>query len=68
MLTMRKPLSQAAADVRRSYNVFVSSTYRDNVEKRKVVQDAITIAGMVWYGMEIFTVNTHSPPSRSACV
>jgi len=35
---------------RRAYKVFVSSTYLDNRERRKVVQDAITMAGMVWHG------------------
>jgi hypothetical protein len=35
------------------YKVFVSSTYRDNEERRKAVQEAITMAEMVWHGMEI---------------
>lgn len=40
------------------YKVFVSSTYRDNEERRKSVQEAVTMAGMVWHGMEIFTAGT----------
>ena len=40
-----------------SYKVFVSSTYLDNKERRKNVQDAITMAGMVWQGMEIFAAS-----------
>jgi len=43
---------------RRLYKVFVSSTYLDNVERRKLVQDAIAMADMVWHGMEIFTAST----------
>jgi hypothetical protein len=37
---------------RRLYKVFVSSTFLDNQERRKLVQDAITMAGMVWHGMD----------------
>ena len=33
-----KPPLQAAANAPRLYKVFVSSTYLDNVERRKVVQ------------------------------
>jgi len=51
---------------RRAYKVFVSSTYRDNKERRKVVQDAITMAGMVWHGMEIFTASTR--PTVEECL
>lgn len=40
------------------YKVFVSSTYRDNEERRKLVQDVITRAGMVWHGMELFAAST----------
>ena len=36
---------------RRPYKVFVSSTYLANQERRKLVQDAITMAGMVWHGV-----------------
>ena len=43
---------------KQKYKVFVSSTYLDNKERRKVVQDAITMAGMVWHGMEIFPAST----------
>lgn len=40
------------------YTVFVSSTYLDNQERRKLVRDAIAMAGMRWHGMEIFTAST----------
>jgi hypothetical protein len=48
-----------ASEKRHPYKVFVSSTFRDNEERRKLVQDAITMADMVWHGMEIFTASTH---------
>jgi Domain of unknown function (DUF4062)/NACHT domain len=51
---------------RHLYKVFVSSTYLDNVERRKLVQDAITMAGMVWHGMEIFTASTQ--PTVEECL
>jgi Domain of unknown function (DUF4062)/NACHT domain len=51
---------------RRPYKVFVSSTYRDNEERRKLVQDAITMADMVWHGMEIFTACTQ--PTVEECL
>ena len=47
-----------ASDARHPYKVFISSTYLDNEERRKIVRDAVTIAGMVWHGMEIFTAST----------
>jgi hypothetical protein len=40
------------ADSRRLYKVFVSGTFLDNKERRKLVQDAITMADMVWHGMD----------------
>ena len=51
---------------RRLYKVFVSSTFLDNQERRKLVQDAITSAGMVWHGMEIFTASTR--PTVEECL
>jgi len=50
---------------RRPYKVFVSSTYLDNQERRKLVQDAIAMAGMVWHGMEIFTASTRAKSKLS---
>jgi hypothetical protein len=47
-------------NARHLYKVFVSSTYLDNKERRQIVQDAITTAGMVWHGMEIFPASTCS--------
>ncbi|MCP4002527.1 MAG: DUF4062 domain-containing protein, partial [Gammaproteobacteria bacterium] len=39
---------------------------RDNEKRRKIVQDAITTAGMVWDGMEIFTAETK--PTKDVCL
>jgi formylglycine-generating enzyme required for sulfatase activity len=50
----------------KSYRVFVSSTYLDNKERRKIVQDAITDAGMIWSGMELFTASTR--PTVEECI
>ena len=50
----------------RLYKVFVSSTFVDNEERRKTVQDAIIMAGMVWHGMEIFTADTK--PAKDVCL
>ena len=41
------------------YKVFVSSTYRDNEERRKILQDVIMRAGMIWHGMELFPASTN---------
>jgi formylglycine-generating enzyme required for sulfatase activity len=47
-------------EARHPYKVFISSTFIDNEERCKIVQDAITMAGMVWHGMEIFTASTRT--------
>jgi formylglycine-generating enzyme required for sulfatase activity len=60
MPTAEKPAVKAVPDAPRRYKVFVSSTYLDNRERRKVVQDAITMAGMVWHGMDILPASTHT--------
>ncbi len=44
-------------DSKQPYKVFVSSTYLDNERRRKIVQEAITTAGMVWHGMELFAAS-----------
>ncbi len=44
----------------RLYKVFISSTFLDNADRRKLVQDAITTADMVWHGMEIFTASAQT--------
>jgi hypothetical protein len=49
-----------------SYRVFVSSTYLDNKERRKIVEDAIIRAGMTPVGMERFAASTN--PARDECV
>ncbi|MBF8276380.1 MAG: hypothetical protein HW390_1453 [Candidatus Brocadiaceae bacterium] len=38
--------------------VFVSGTFIDNQERRRIVEDVITRAGMVWHGMELFAAST----------
>ena len=63
MPASEKPTSP---DARRPYKVFVSSTYLDNQERRKNVEDAVTMAGMVWQGMEIFTAGTR--PTVEECL
>ena len=57
---MPAPKQPTSSDARHPYKVFISSTYIDNENRRKIVQDAITMAGMVWHGMEIFTASTRS--------
>ncbi len=46
--------------------VFVSSTYLDNRDRRKLVEDAITMAGMLWHGMELFTASKN--PTVEECL
>jgi hypothetical protein len=48
------------------YKVFVSSTFLDNQDRRKVVEEAITMAEMLWHGMEIFTASTR--PTVEECL
>jgi hypothetical protein len=43
---------------RKAYGVFISSTFIDNEERRKTVEDAIISAGMLPVGMERFTAST----------
>ena len=62
---MPTPAKPFTPNARRPYKVFVSSTYLDNRERRQIVQDAITTAGMVWHGMEIFTASTR--PTVEEC-
>ena len=50
----------------KAYKVFVSSTYLDNKARRRIVQEAITMAGMIWHGMEIFTASTR--PTVEECL
>ncbi|MDP8225188.1 MAG: SUMF1/EgtB/PvdO family nonheme iron enzyme [Candidatus Lernaella stagnicola] len=42
----------------KKYRVFISSTFIDNAERRKTVDDAIVSAGMLPVGMEWFTAST----------
>ena len=41
--------------------VFISSTYRDNQDRRKLVEDAVLRAGMQPYGMERFAASPYPP-------
>lgn len=50
---------------KRTYAVFVSSTYLDNIERREAVIDAIQRAGMRAVGMEWFT--SASRPTAEMC-
>jgi len=54
----QKNPTPAVFELRKPFKVFVSSTYLNNKERRMAVQEAITMAGMVWDGMEIFTAGT----------
>jgi hypothetical protein len=44
---------------KKSYKVFISSTYFDNAERRKIVEDAVIRADMEPLGMERFTTSAH---------
>ena len=46
--------------------VFISSTYLDNVKRRKIVEDAVLSAEMVPIGMERFTATTE--PTVDECL
>jgi hypothetical protein len=61
MKPSRRPPPPDSPATRKSFNVFVSSTFLDNQERRRLVQEAITMAGMVWHGMEIFAASTRPP-------
>ncbi|MCK5244114.1 MAG: DUF4062 domain-containing protein [Desulfobacterales bacterium] len=50
---------------RHLYKVFISSTYLDNMERRKRVQEAVTLAGMLWHGMEIFPASIRTTVEES---
>lgn len=63
---MNEKKASSSHEQKPTYKVFVSSTYRDNEERRKLVRDVITRAGMVWHGMELFTASTR--PVVSECL
>lgn len=50
---------------RKTYKVFISSTYLDNAERRKLVEDAVIRADMQPVGMERFTASVH--PTVEEC-
>jgi hypothetical protein len=49
----------------KTYKVFISSTYLDNVERRKVVENVVLRAGMVPVGIERFTASAR--PTVQEC-
>ena len=49
----------------KTYKVFISSTYLDNAERRKIVEDAVSRADMGPVGMERFTASAH--PTVEEC-
>jgi hypothetical protein len=50
---------------KKSYKVVISSTYLDNAERRKIVEDAVIRADMGPLGMERFTASAH--PTVAEC-
>jgi formylglycine-generating enzyme required for sulfatase activity len=50
---------------KKSYKVFISSTYLDNAERRRIVEDAVIRADMQPIGMERFTASAH--PTVGEC-
>ncbi len=66
MKPSRKPPPAVTPAPRQAYKVFVSSTFLDNQERRRLVQEAISMAGMVWHGMEIFAASTR--PTVEKCL
>ncbi len=63
---MSKKKNTSDRETIKRYKVFVSSTYRDNIERRRTVQDAIIMADMVWHGMELFGASTK--PTTEECL
>ena len=59
-------MAKAGKQSDRTYKVFISSTYLDNKERRKIVEDAILGAGMLPIGMERFTATTQ--PTVESCL
>lgn len=43
----------AKSEKRFPYKVFVSSTYLDPEERRRLIKEAITRAGIVWHGIAL---------------
>lgn len=54
------------ASPKKTYKVYVASAYLDNIEKRKYVSDAISMAGMVWHGLELHLSSTK--PTVKECL
>ena len=61
-MTTRKPKKQSV----KTYKVFVSSTFVDNEKRRKLVAEAISMAEMIWHGMELFTASVR--PTIEVCL
>jgi len=60
-----KKATSPTSEGRHRYKVFVSSMFLDNQERRKLVQDAITMAGMVWHGIFCGGIGKNLKPSTS---
>ncbi|MGB5620489.1 MAG: DUF4062 domain-containing protein [Desulfobacterales bacterium] len=65
MLASKKDHTSADSKTYPLYNVFVSSTYLDNKKRRKTVQEAISMAEMVWHGLKI--LSTSKRPTVEEC-
>jgi len=63
---MNEKKASSSPSPKSTYKVFVSSTYLDNQDRRQIVQDVITRAGMVWHGMELFAASTR--PTVEECL
>ena len=60
------PPSRALIDPNAPLQVFVSSTYRENTQRRRKIRDAIERAGMVAVTMESMTADER--PTKRACL
>ena len=59
-------MAKAGKQSNPTYKVFISSTFMDNEDRRKIVEDAILGAGMLPIGMERFTATTQ--PTVESCL
>jgi|GEM_PF-2952464 len=55
---MTKAKPPAPSKEKTGYKIFAASTYRDNRARRKLVQDAISMADMLSQAMEVYTAST----------
>lgn len=64
-IARRTKKGAAMSGERKTYKVFISSTYLDNAERRKLVEDAVLRAEMQPVGMERFTASAN--PTVDEC-